>query len=166
VYGVDAARTRIRYENGLEIWRRVEDSWIALEPQPQVMGYGTKIEVKSIDTPQGVLEYWRAAPMYATSYSPCRIFQGRCDSVTASGATLQHGVAAVSLSHYGSMAGSRVYVPGYGIATILDAGGGIPGRSWIDLGYSDENYVSWHEWVTVYFLTPVPPEELILFDLN
>ena len=166
VYGVDAARTRIRYENGQEVWRRAEDSWTALEPQAQLMGYGTKIEVKTIDTPQGVLEYWRAAPMYATSYSPCRIFRDRCDSVTASGATLQHGVAAVSLRHYGSMAGSRVYVPGYGIAAILDVGGGIPGRSWIDLGYSDESYISWHQWVTVYFLTPVPPEGLILYDLN
>ncbi len=50
----------------------------------------------------------------------------------------------------------QVYVPGYGTATIGDTGGGIPGRYWIDLGYSEEDYVSWHQYVTVYFLTPVP----------
>jgi hypothetical protein len=59
-----------------------------------------------------------------------------------------------------------VYVPGYGIATILDVGGGIPGRPWIDLGYSDSDYVSWHQWVTVYFLSPPPPESLIPYQLN
>ncbi|MDX1437901.1 MAG: G5 domain-containing protein, partial [Anaerolineales bacterium] len=165
-YGVDATRTRVRYEDGREVWRQVEDSWVALEPQAQVLGYGTKIEVNTISTPQGDLEYWRAVSMYATSYSPCRIFSDRCDSVTSSGATLRHGVAAVTLRHYRSMAGSQVYIPGYGIATILDVGGGIPGRNWIDLGYSDDDYISWHDWVTVYFLTPVPPEGLILYDLN
>jgi 3D (Asp-Asp-Asp) domain-containing protein len=49
-----------------------------------------------------------------------------------------------------------VYVPGYGRGIIADTGGGIPGRYWIDLGYDDENYESWHFWTTLYFLTPVP----------
>ena len=35
-------------------------------------------------------------------------------------------------------------------------GGGIPGRYWIDLGFDDSNYESWHFWTTLYFLTPVP----------
>lgn len=165
-YGMTAVRTRVRYENGEEISRAVERPWLALEPQPRVMGYGTRIEVRTVDTPQGELEYWRAAPMYATSYSPCRIFPDRCDSVTSSGATLRHGVAAVTLRNYRLMAYQRVYVPGYGVATILDVGGGIPGRPWIDLGYSDDNYQSWHHWVTVYFLTPVPPEEIIPYVLE
>jgi 3D (Asp-Asp-Asp) domain-containing protein len=57
---------------------------------------------------------------------------------------------------YRYMVGSQVYIPGYGIATIADTGGGIPGRYWIDLGYEDHDYQSWHDWVTVYFLAPVP----------
>ena len=52
-----------------------------------------------------------------------------------------------------------MYVPGYGEALAADTGGGIRGRM-IDLGYRDEDYVSWHEWVTVYFLWP-PPENVV-----
>ena len=39
------------------------------------------------------------------------------------------------------------------------AGSGVIGR-WIDLGYSDEDYVSWHSYVTVYFLWP-PPDNIV-----
>jgi len=30
----------------------------------------------------------------------------------------------------------------------------------IDLGYSDEDYVPWHQWVTVYLLWP-PPDNIM-----
>jgi 3D (Asp-Asp-Asp) domain-containing protein len=52
-----------------------------------------------------------------------------------------------------------MYVPGYGQALAADTGGGIQGRM-IDLGYLDEDYVSWHQWVKVYFLWP-PPENVV-----
>ncbi|MBI9043866.1 MAG: hypothetical protein JEZ06_05230, partial [Anaerolineaceae bacterium] len=73
-----------------------------------------------------------------------------------SGEPVQQGVIAVRLHWYLQMAGQQVYIPGYGFARILDVGGGIPGEYWIDLGYSDEDYVSWHQYVTLYFLTPIP----------
>jgi hypothetical protein len=40
---------------------------------------------------------------------------------------------------------------------VADTGGGIPGKYWIDLGYSEEDFVNWHQTVTVYFLNPAPP---------
>jgi len=55
-----------------------------------------------------------------------------------------------------------MYVPGYGFAVAADTGGGVKGR-WIDLGYDDDNYVGWHQNVTIYFLTPVPPESSIVW---
>lgn len=64
------------------------------------------------------------------------------------------------------MKGWPLYVPGYGIATVEDVGGGIPGRYWIDLGFTDYDIVSWHQWVTVYFLTPVPPADAIPWILD
>lgn len=155
-YGLAARRVRVRYENGQETGREVEDEWLAQPPKPRLMGYGTKVVVRTLDTPNGPVEYWRKANMYATSYSPCRIFEDRCDSYTATGATLQHGIAAMTGSWFRYFGYSQVYVPGYGVATIADTGGGVPGRPWIDLGYSESDYVSWHQWVTVYFLTPVP----------
>jgi 3D (Asp-Asp-Asp) domain-containing protein len=70
--------------------------------------------------------------------------------------TAQHGVIAVTRAWYNLMLGQRLYVPGYGIGVVGDIGGGIPGKYWIDLAYSDDDYVAWHQNVTVYFLTPVP----------
>jgi len=63
---------------------------------------------------------------------------------------------AVAASWYNGLEMQPVYVPGYGHGIIADSGYGIPGRYWIDLGYDDENYVSWHDWTVIYFLTPVP----------
>ena len=36
------------------------------------------------------------------------------------------------------------------------SGGGFPGKYWIDLAYTDDAYVPWSSYVTIYFLTPVP----------
>ena len=54
---------------------------------------------------------------------------------------------------------TNMYIPGYGKAVAADIGGGVIGR-WIDLGYSDNDYVPWHSWVTVYFLWP-PPDVIV-----
>ena len=161
-YGLTARRVRIRYEDGQEVARTVEDQWLAQEPKDRILGYGTKIVVRSLDTPDGPIEYWRAVSMYATSYSPCRIFRDRCDSYTALGATLQKGIVAMTNDWCRYTCGDRVYVPGYGIGTVADTGGGVPGQYWIDLGYSDSDYVSWHQTVTVYFLTPVPSNLMLV----
>lgn len=156
-FGVQVARQRIRYEDGIEVARTEEDQWTAKEPKDQVVGYGTRPVVSTIDTPYGTLEYWRAVNVYATSYSPCRLgVPNYCNSTTASGLPLRQGIVAVSRAWYSWMAGQRVYIPGYGVAVIADLGGGIPGRYWVDLGYSDDDFVSWHSTVTMYFLTPIP----------
>jgi uncharacterized protein YabE (DUF348 family) len=165
--GVLAARTRIRYEDGRETERTLEPEWEAVEARDRIMGYGTKIVIRTLDTPNGPIEYWRAVPMYATSYSPCRLgVPGYCSTTMANGEELAHGNAAFIVPWYRVMRGQYVYVPGYGSAKISDTGGGIPGRRWIDLGYIDSDYVSWHDWVTVYFRTPVPPEGLIMWVLE
>jgi len=155
-YGVEVSRLRVRYEDGQEVGRTVEARWVAKEPKPQRVGYGTKVVIHTLETPQGTLEYWRAVTVYATSYSPCRLGVDRCSTATASGLPLRHGIIAVTRAWYSWMLGQRLYVPGYGIGVIADVGGGVPGRYWIDLGYSDEDYQPWHQYVTVYFLTPVP----------
>lgn len=157
-YGLLARRLRIRSEDGEEISRKAEAEWIARPAKNRIVGYGTQVVIKTMNTPDGPLEYWRSVSMYATSYSPCRIFTDRCDSYTASGAELKKGIVAVRGYWYRYYGGTQVYVPGYGVGTVADVGGGIPGRFWIDLGYSESDYVSWHQDVTVYFLTPVPDQ--------
>lgn len=155
-FGVEVTRTTTRYEDGEEVNKVEEITWIAKEPQNQVVGRGTKVVVRTMDTPDGPIEYWRAVNVYATSYSPCRSGVDRCYYGTSSGLPVQRGVIAVTRSWYNLMVGQYLYVPGYGKGVIADVGGGIDGKYWIDLGYSDDDYVPWYHNITVYFLTPVP----------
>lgn len=162
-YGVVIHQVRIRLEDGEEVTRTVEGQWMAVEPKPQRVGYGTQIVVRTLDTADGVIEYWRAVRMYATSYSPSR--SGTSPDapwygMTYSGQRLRKGLVAID-PRYIPM-GTMMYVPGYGYAQAADIGGGVRGR-WIDLGYSDDDFVGWHHWVTVYFLTPVPPASSIVW---
>ena len=99
--------------------------------------------------------------MYATSYSPSRA--GVPDDyeyfgITACGKQLVKGLVAIDRRYIPFY--TRMYVPGYGYAEACDTGGGVKGR-WIDLGYDDSNYEPWHQYVMVYFLTPVPPLDTI-----
>jgi len=67
---------------------------------------------------------------------------------------VQKGVIAVPRAWYGLLVGARVYIPGYGTALVADTGG-MTGY-WVDLAYGDDDYVPWAQYVTMYFLTPVP----------
>jgi uncharacterized protein YabE (DUF348 family) len=154
--GLTVQRIRIRFEDGEEISRLTEDETLVRPPKTRVLAYGTKVEVKTATVDGVQIEYWRAVQMYATSYSPCRSGTDDCHSGTSSGKTLQKGMVALRQSWYLAMQGQRLYIPGYGFATVEDVCGGCVGRPWIDLGYSDNNFEPWHSWVTVYFLTPVP----------
>jgi len=155
-YGVLANRVRVRFEDGEETQRFVEGDWVAREAEPRVIGYGTQIVPRSINTDDGPIQYCRALSMYATSYSPSRAgvpASAKNFGITASGKPLTRGLVAIDRSLIPF--GTRMYVPGYGFAEAADTGGGVKGR-WIDLGYDDDNFVAWHQYVTVYFLCPLP----------
>ena len=140
--GISLNRTRVRYENGIEIGRIVESEIVLRLPR-------TRVARSS---------YWAALQMYATSYSPCRSGSDKCYYGTSSGIPVAHGVVALNLDWYRALKGARVYIPGYGTAVVADVCGGCVGKPWIDLGYSDSDYVGWSSTVTVYFLAPAPLE--------
>lgn len=162
--GLIVNRTRIRYEDGVEVARNVEGERTVREPVTQIVSYGTQYVLKTITVDGRKIEYWRAIQVYATSYSPCNSGADRCYPKTASGVTVQRGVIGVARTWYDAMQGQAVYVPGYGQATIEDIGGGFPDRNWIDLGYSDANYQAWSQWVTIYFLPPVPANTIWVLE--
>ena len=157
-------RVRVRYEDGAEISRLTEADTLVRPPKNRVLGYGTKIEIKTAVVDGVTIEYWRAVQMYVTSYSPCRSGGDRCYNGTASGAQVQKGVAGMRYDWYLSMGGQQLYIPGYGHAIVADVCGGCVGKPWIDVAYNDSDYVPWSSWVTVYFLTPVP--SAILYTLE
>lgn len=152
-YGLLAQRIRIRLEDGEMVSHQVEGEFISKEPQVRIIGYGTEIVPRTLDTPAGSIQYWRALHMYAVSYNPT----SAGGTITASGLPLRKGLVAVDPTLI--PLGTRLYVPGYGDALAADTGGGVRGRM-IDLGYSDDDYEHWSSWVTVYFLWP-PPENIV-----
>ncbi|MCC7119839.1 MAG: DUF348 domain-containing protein [Anaerolineales bacterium] len=165
VNGLALTRTRIRYEDGQEVGRTTESESILREPQTQIVAHGSQVVLAPVggDIPY---EYWTAVKMYATVYSPCNSGTGSCSYGTASGARAGYGIVAMDYSIYGLVAGMKVYIPGYGVGTIGDTGGGpivesafgVPRTQWIDLGFDDGNLVDMTGWVTVYFLAPAPAE--------
>ena len=165
-HGIQEQRIRIRYENGQEMTRTLENEYVAVPPVTKVMGYGTKIVIRTINTPSGPVEYWRKLRMLATSYSAATSGTPRSKpwyGHTATGMKMRHGIVAVDprvISLY-----SQVYVPGYGVGIAGDTGGAIDGRH-IDLGYDDDNLILWYKWVDVYLLTPAPPADQINYILG
>ena len=162
--GLTVQRIRIRYEDGNEISRVTEIETVVRPPKTRVLGYGTKVEVKTTTVDGVKIEYWRAVQMYATSYSPCRSGTVECHGGTSSGKKLAKGMVGLRYSWYLNMGGQALYIPGYGYATVEDVCGGCVGKPWIDLGYSDNDWEQWSSWVTVYFLTPVPPNIIYVLE--
>ncbi|MGD2049324.1 MAG: G5 domain-containing protein [Chloroflexota bacterium] len=159
--GIQQQLTRIHYENGQEVSRSPAGEWIARQPADEVIGYGTNIIVRTLDTPAGPIEYWRVVRMRVTSYTAASA--GRSPDhpsygITASGLPAGKGVVAIDPNVVPF--GSQVYVEGYGIGVAGDTGGGIKGRI-IDLGYDEGELVSWRGSVDVYYLTPIPAPENI-----
>lgn len=156
--GILERRLRLRYEDGHEVGRAIENEYVAVQPTTKIMGYGTKIVIRTLNTPSGPIEYWRTIRMLATSYSAAtagtprsRPWYGR----TRTGEIMRFGIVAVDPRVVKLR--SQVYVPNYGIGYAGDTGGAIKGRR-IDLGYDDDNLVLWYRWVDVYLLTPVPDQ--------
>src|SRR5258706_1129974 len=154
--GLSVRRIRIRYEDGKETSRVTENETTVRPPKKRVLGYGTKVEIKTAIVDGMKIEYWRAVQMYATAYSPCRSGTSNCSYGTSSGIRLTKGIVALRYSWYLNMGGQQLYIPGYGRATVGDVCGGCVGKPWIDLGYDEDNYQQWSSWDTVYFLTPAP----------
>ncbi len=162
--GLSVRRIRIRDEDGKEISRLTEEETMVRPPKTRVLGYGTKIEVKTATVDGVTIEYWRAVQMYATSYSPCRSGVDKCYPGTSSGKSLRKGMVGLRYDWYLSMQGQQLYVPGYGFGSVEDVCNGCVGKPWVDLGFSDNNFEAWHSWVTVYFLTPVPANVIYVLE--
>jgi uncharacterized protein YabE (DUF348 family) len=163
--GITKRRYRILYENGQEVERTLEDVWAEQPPINKTMAYGTKIVIRTMETPDGPIEYWRKMRVYLTSYMPRSCGKPPDHpryGYTRLGLKLRKGIVAIDPTVIPLK--TRMYVPDYGRAFAADTGGGVKGKM-VDLGYSDNDYQSWHWWGEVYLLTPVPPKSKILYVL-
>ena len=164
--GVIKTRTRVRYENEQEIWREFEDEWLDKEPETRVIAYGTNVVVRTVDTPDGPIEYWRKIPMRATAYSAAT--SGKSSDhplygITRSGLEAGFGIVAVDPRVIPLM--TNLYIEDYGPAVAGDTGGRILGRH-IDLGFPDDQPLPViFDWRYVYVRTPVPNPDRIRYVL-
>ena len=103
---------------------------------------------QSVETSRGAMRYVREYDMEATAYLPT---DGGGDGITASGMLAQRGVVAVDTSVI--PLGTRLYIPGYGMAIAGDTGGAIYGER-IDLCMESygEAMEFGRRWVKVYVL--------------
>ncbi len=164
--GVIKTRTRIRYENGLEVARNVEDEWLDQEPNDQIIAYGTQVIIRTLQTENGPIEYWRKVSMLTTPYSAATSGKDRSHphyGITRSGLTVAFGMAAVDPKVIPLK--TNLYVPGYGPALAADTGGLILGKH-IDLAFNeDQEMTISYGWRDVYILTPVPSPDQIRYVL-
>jgi uncharacterized protein YabE (DUF348 family) len=164
--GVIKTRTRVRFENGQEAKRNLEDAWLAQEPSAQIIAYGTNIVVRTLTTPDGPIEYWRRINMRSTAYSAATSGKDADHpryGITRSGLPAGLGVVAVDPRVIPLM--TDLYIEDYGPAVAGDTGGRILGKH-IDLGFPDDEPLPViFNWRDVYVLTPVPPADQIRYVL-
>lgn len=147
--GITRQRYRVRYENGDEVSRTLEDTWLAQNPAQRVIAYGQRITPQTAVIDGHSITYWRKIRMLATSYTA----ESAGGTRTYTGDALRPGIVAVDPRLVPLR--SQVFVPGYGIGDALDTGGGIISRR-IDLAYDNSNYKSVLGWTDVYLLWPPP----------
>ncbi len=154
--GEHRRRFKVTFVDGQPVSRMLVDDWVATEPVTRVVAYGTKLVPRTLETPEGTITYWRKMRVYATSYSPAR--SGTPITAPWYGLTrlgLPAGKGLVGVDPTVIPLGTRLYVPGYGMALAADTGSGLFGK-WLDLGYSDDDFELWHWWVDAYLLYPPP----------
>ena len=154
--GVRKLQFEVTYENGQPISKVPLKEWVEKEPVPEISFYGTKVVLRDLETPSGVVKYWRKIEVLATFYHNSSCDKSPDDpyyGITRVGTKTRKGVVAVDPNVIPLWA--NIYVPGYGSASAEDTGGGIRGRH-IDL-YMPEGDSSWGvRYVTIYLLAPVP----------
>lgn len=163
--GITKRRYRIVYQDNREVSRTLEDAWTEQQPVTKTLSYGTKIVVRTLDTPDGPIEYWRKIRAYTVSYTAAS--SGKDEShprygYTRLGVKATKGIVAVDPTVIPLR--TRMYVPGYGRAIAADTGGGVKGKL-VDLCFDVGAYQSWHWWTDIYLLTPVPPRSQIRWRL-
>jgi uncharacterized protein YabE (DUF348 family) len=147
--GVQSSTIRVRFEDEEEVARTILTEWVSKAPITQRIAYGGNVVVQIFDSSEGSVDYWLAKEVYITSYLDT-------GSKTASGIWPYFGVIAVTPEWYSILKGTSIYVPGYGVGTVLDVCPGCVGKPWIDVFIPTDQYVTWSRTETVYFLPPAP----------
>ncbi|MDR3592688.1 MAG: 3D domain-containing protein [Negativicutes bacterium] len=119
IEGVMEATVKQRFENGLQVAAEIVTEKIITAAIPQIIRVGTR---DTIQTSRGTMRFRSIQYMEATAYTPT---DGSWHGITASGIAARRGVVAVDPKVI--PLGTRIYIPGYGLALAADTGGDIVG---------------------------------------
>lgn len=126
--GTKLTTVKVHYDDGVKVKEEVLSEKIIKPAKPEVIKVGAR---NTVDTSRGAMRFRRAVYMEATAYLPT---DGNGNGITATGMAARHGVVAVDPSVI--PLGTRLYIPGYGMAIAADTGGAINGNI-IDLCVED-----------------------------
>jgi uncharacterized protein YabE (DUF348 family) len=126
--GIKEASIKLRFVDGQQVAAEVVGEKIITQPNPQIVHVGTR---DTVQTSRGSMRFSRTYIMEATAYNPT---DGAPHGLTAMGIAARRGIVAVDPDIIPM--GSRVYIPGYGLALAADVGGAIVGNR-IDLCVED-----------------------------
>jgi len=128
--GQKRAKIKLIFEDGVQTSEQIVEEHVTAEPKAKVIQVGTR---DMVETSRGDLRFRRIERMEATAYLPT---DGGGHGITASGVPSRNGVVAVDPRVI--PLGSRLFIPGYGLALAADTGGDIIGHR-IDLCMEDES---------------------------
>ena len=126
--GKKLATVRQMLEDGKEVGYDILTEKILVQPKPEVLRVGTRA---ASDPNRGTIRFKKRMVMEATAYTPFDDYQ---TGITYTGIPAKRGIVAVDPRVI--PLGTRVYVPGYGVALAADIGGAIKGNK-IDLCIED-----------------------------
>lgn len=143
--GVKNCMVKEFFDDGVKVGEEILDETIVEPARPQIVKVGAR---DTIETSRGAMRFREAKYMEATAYLPT---DGDGRGITASGLMARHGIVAVDPRVI--PLGTRVYVPGYGVALAADTGGAIIGDC-IDLCMEDygDAINFGRRWIKVYIL--------------
>ena len=126
--GLKHVTAKIEYHDGQEVAETVLEEKIIQPAKSEIVRVGTR---DTVDTSRGTMRFRRTTEMEATAYLPT---DGGGAGITATGIAARHGIVAVDPNVI--PLGTRLYIPGYGMALAADTGGAIQGNI-IDLCVED-----------------------------
>ncbi|SHI49585.1 3D domain-containing protein [Propionispora hippei] len=132
--GQDGAKTVVikqHFADGNQVSEEVLSERVNEPSIPKIIRVGTR---DTVETSRGAMRFRRSELMEATAYNP---WDGSGAGITATGMQARRGIVAVDPRVI--PLGSRLFIPGYGMALAADTGGAIVGNR-VDLcmdGYGE-----------------------------
>ncbi len=152
--GVRLREYRVVIEDGIEREKKLVKESVETEVQDNVIFYAAST-IRAAGISAGDFNASKTERVYATWYNAASAGRAAEDpnyGMTYSGVPVTRGIVAVDPKVIAL--GTRLFIPGYGLAVAADTGGGIVGNM-IDLGFPDGAPVDWQTgWVEVYVLAP------------